>query len=60
MTEDKDVPAETASEPPAPARFSMITGWPSFGARISDASRAGKSDGPPGADGMMILIGLSG
>ena len=45
--------------PPAPGRFSTTAGWPSLG-RICDSSRAGMSVGPPGADGTMSRIGLSG
>src|SRR5262245_56957512 len=46
--------------PPAPARFSTITGCPSLDGRICDASRAGKSLGPPAAAATTILMGWVG
>src|SRR4029079_1448694 len=46
--------------PPAPARFSISTGWPSVSESFCWATRATISVGPPGAKGTMTRIGLEG
>jgi hypothetical protein len=45
--------------PPAPGRLSMIT-WPRFADTYCAISRAMKSVGPPGGNGTISRIGLSG
>src|SRR5258706_12879554 len=46
--------------PPAPARFSIRTGWPSVSLSFCWATRATISVGPPGAKGTITRIGLAG
>ena len=46
--------------PPAPGRFSTITGWPNPSERICAVIRASASAGPPGANPTSSLIGRSG
>ncbi|MNL45221.1 hypothetical protein D3C87_1678520 [compost metagenome] len=46
--------------PAAPARFSTMTCWPSLAAILSAISRAAMSVVPPGAAGMIRVIGRSG
>src|SRR5262245_61527097 len=45
---------------PAPGRCSTTIGCESFGGRICAARRAGRSSGPPGVAGTMILMVLAG
>src|SRR6185369_207548 len=45
---------------PAPGRFSTTTCWPTLSVMNLPASRAMVSIGPPGGNGTIILIGLSG
>jgi hypothetical protein len=45
---------------PAPGRFSTITCWPRLADIDWPVSRAMVSIGPPGGNGTIILIGLSG
>src|SRR5437899_10581136 len=44
----------------APGRVSMMTGWPQLSVIFCPITRARMSVDPPGANGTMILIGLSG
>src|SRR5216117_3196232 len=46
--------------PPAPGRFSMTIGCPSWGESLSDTVRAMMSVPLPGVNGTMILIGFAG
>src|SRR5689334_16643292 len=46
--------------PPAPARFSITTGWPSELERRSPTRRAKMSVEPPGANGTTMRTGLDG
>jgi hypothetical protein len=46
--------------PPAPARFSITTGWPSRGAIASPAMRPRMSVLPPAVKGTMKRSGRSG
>ncbi|MCY1384043.1 hypothetical protein D9M69_722370 [compost metagenome] len=45
---------------PAPALYSMITGWPQIFCRSTSSMRARMSMPPPGTLGTMILTGLVG
>src|SRR5262245_1892209 len=45
---------------PAPGRVSTITGWPHCSVSFCPMTRARMSVDPPGANGTIILIGLSG
>src|SRR6185436_16150862 len=46
--------------PPAPARFSTITCWPTFSARNLATTRATVSVPPPGSKPTTMVIGLDG
>src|SRR5690242_10357431 len=46
--------------PPAPPRFSTITGWPRLAPRRSATMRPRMSVGPPGGNGRMSRMGLLG
>ena len=46
--------------PPAPARFSITTGWPSSVANLSPRMRAKVSAGPPAGNGTTNLMALVG
>ncbi len=46
--------------PPAPATFSMTTGWPSTERIGSERMRAIVSDGPPAGNGAMMVTGRAG
>ena len=46
--------------PPAPPTFSMTMGWPSAASKGPDRIRASASDGPPGGNGAMMVIGRDG
>src|SRR5512134_3170159 len=46
--------------PPAPARFSTSTGWPSAAESLSPSARAVTSVEPPGGYGTMSRTGLDG
>ena len=48
------------SVPPAPGRFSTTTGWPSLSLSTLEATRAMKSEPPPGAKGQTIFSDLLG
>src|SRR5688572_29709268 len=50
----------TAMLPPAPARFSTTTCWPTFSARNLATTRATVSVPPPGSKPTTIVIGLLG
>src|SRR6185436_17114817 len=46
--------------PPAPGRFSTITGWPSAACSLSATGRAMVSVAEPGVNGTMTRIGFEG
>ena len=46
--------------PPAPARFSTITGCPSAAVSLGASMRVIRSGGPPGGEGTMMWISLFG
>ena len=48
------------TEPPAPALFSTITGWPRRGVSFSAMMRATVSVEPPAENGTTSLMGLAG
>jgi hypothetical protein len=52
--------ASAATLPPAPGRFSTITGWPRDSLSLAPSMRASMSTAPPATKGTMTRIGLLG
>jgi len=52
--------ASAATLPAAPARFSMMTGWPIDSDILAPTRRASTSTAPPAANGTITRIGFIG
>ena len=52
--------ASAAIFPPAPGRFSTMTGWPHDSESFAPSMRASASTAPPATKGTMMRIGLLG